>query len=333
MAVTQSVTDPIHVKDVFRSFGDVVAIDGVTMTVPQGALLGLIGPSGSGKTTLVRMLTGTLLPTSGEIRVLGEAPRAFRRATRERIGYVPQDFVLYPDLTASENVAFVASLFGIFWWQRRKRVRQVLELLGLWEVRDRLARDLSGGMRRRLEVACGLVHEPGVLFIDEPTAGVDPMLSREIWDEFRRLRETRTLLVTTQSVEEAELCDHVAVLHRGRVIALDTPEALRHGIWGGEVVEITTERPIDGEALRAVPGITRIRQTGPRKIVVVADDAGAATSLLVEAVRVQNSGVASIDPYQPSFSEVFAAIVERAEGERGERERIEGERAAAGKPA
>ena len=186
MTVTQPVTDPIHVKDVFRSFGDVVAIDGVTMTVPQGALLGLIGPSGSGKTTLVRMLTGTLLPTSGEIRVLGEDPRDFQRATRERIGFVPQDFVLYPDLTASENVAFIASLFGIGWWRRRKRVRQVLELLGLWDVRDRLARDLSGGMRRRLEVACGLVHEPGVLFIDEPTAGVDPMLSREIWDEIGR---------------------------------------------------------------------------------------------------------------------------------------------------
>jgi ABC-2 type transport system ATP-binding protein len=142
------------------------------------------------------------------------------------------------------------------------------------------------------------------------------MLSRQIWDEFRRLRESRTLLVTTQSVEEAELCDHVAVLHRGRVIALDTPEALRHGIWGGEVVEITTERPIDGEALRAVPGITRIRQTAPRKIVLVADDAGAATPRLVEAVRAQNSDVVTIDPYQASFSEVFAAIVERADNER-----------------
>lgn len=316
MSAPETQAEPIRVQDVFRSFGDVVAIDGVTMTVPHGALLGLVGPSGSGKTTLVRMLTGTLLPSSGEIRVLGEDPRAFRRATRERIGYVPQDFVLYPDLTASENVTFVASLFGMLWRRRRKRVRQVLELLGLWEARDRLARDLSGGMRRRLELACGLIHEPVVLFLDEPTAGVDPMLSREIWAEFRRLRESRTLLVTTQSVEEAELCDHVAVLHRGRVIALDTPEALRHGIWGGEIVELTTERPVDGEALRAVPGITRIRQTEPRKIVLVADDAGAVTPLLVEAVRVQNSGVVSIDPYQPSFSEVFAAIVERAEAER-----------------
>jgi ABC-2 type transport system ATP-binding protein len=307
--------EPIRVNEVSRSFRDVIAIDRVTMNVPQGALLGLIGPSGSGKTTLIRMLTGTLLPSSGEIRVLGERPHAFRRGTRERIGYVPQEFVLYPDLTASENVAFVASLFGIFWWRRRRRVRQVLELLGLWEVRDRLARDLSGGMRRRLEVACGLVHEPFVLFIDEPTAGVDPILARDIWEEFRRMRETRTLLVSTQSIEEAELCDHVAVLHRGRVIALDTPEGLRHGIWGGQVVEITTERPIDGEALRAVPGVSRIRQAGPRKIILVAEDAGAATPRLVEAIATQNSGVVAIDPYQASFSEVFAAIVERAEAE------------------
>jgi len=170
-------------------------------------------------------------------------------------------------------------------------------------------------MRRRLEVACGLVHEPSVLFIDEPTAGVDPLLARDIWNEFRRMRATRTMLVTTQSVAEAELCDHVAVLHRGRVIALDTPEALRHGIWGGEVIEVSTERPVDGEALRALPGITRIRQTGPRKIIVVADDAGAATPRLVEAIATQNSGVVAIDPYQASFSEVFAAIVERAEAE------------------
>jgi ABC-2 type transport system ATP-binding protein len=316
MTVTQSVTDPIDVKEVFRSFGDLAAIDGVTMTVPQGALLGLIGPSGSGKTTLIRMLTGTLMPTSGQIRVLGEAPHSFQRSTRERIGYVPQDFVLYPDLTASENVAFVASLFGMFWWRRRKRVRQVLELLDLWQVRDRLARDLSGGMRRRLELACGLVHEPAVLFIDEPTAGVDPLLSREIWEEFRRLRETCTLLVTTQSVEEAELCDHVAVLHRGRVIALDTPEALRHSVWGGEIVELITERPVDAQALSTVPGITWIRQTGPRTIVLVADDAGAASPRLVDAVRAQGSGIVSVDPYQPSFGEVFAAIVERSERER-----------------
>jgi ABC-2 type transport system ATP-binding protein len=307
--------EPIRVDDVSRSFGDVVAIDRVTMTVPHGALLGLIGPSGSGKTTLIRMLTGTLRPTSGEIRVLGQHPHSFLRTTRERIGYVPQDFVLYPDLTASENVAFIASLFGIFWWRRRRRVREVLELLGLWEVRNRRAKDLSGGMRRRLEVACGLVHEPSVLFIDEPTAGVDPLLARDIWNEFRRMRATRTMLVTTQSVAEAELCDHVAVLHRGRVIALDTPEALRHGIWGGEVIEVSTERPVDGEALRALPGITRIRQTGPRKIIVVADDAGAATPRLVEAIATQNSGVVAIDPYQASFSEVFAAIVERAEAE------------------
>lgn len=300
-------------SDVRRRFGQVVAVDGVSLTVPHGALLGLIGPSGSGKTTLIRMLTGTLLPSSGEIRVLGEKPHSFSRATREAIGYVPQDFVLYPDLTAGENVAFVASLFGLFWWKRRKRVREVLELLSLWDVRDRRARDLSGGMRRRLEVACGLVHQPTLMFVDEPTAGVDPLLSRQIWDEFRRLRESSTLLVTTQSVGEAELCDHVAVLHRGRILALDTPAGLRQGIWGGDLIEVTTERPVDAAAFSAVPGITEVRQTGARRVLVLADHAGAVTPRIVEAARAQGSGTASIDPYRPSFSEVLAALVERAE--------------------
>lgn len=313
--------------DVHRRFGEIVAVDGVSLTVPHGALLGLIGPSGSGKTTLIRMLTGTLLPSSGEIRVLGQAPHSFSRAARESIGYVPQDFVLYPDLTAAENVAFVASLFGLFWWKRRKRIREVLELLSLWEVRDRRAKDLSGGMRRRLEVACGLVHQPTLLFIDEPTAGVDPLLSRQMWDEFRRLRESHTLLVTTQSVEEAELCDHVAVLHRGRILALDTPDGLRQGIWGGDLIEITTERPVEADAFRSVPGISRVRQTGARRVLVVADSAGAATPRIVEAARAQGSGTASIDPYRPSFGEVLAALVERAE-EHAATERGAAERAA-----
>lgn len=327
MRQQQPDADPIRMTDVHRRFGQVVAVDGVSLTVPHGALLGLIGPSGSGKTTLIRMLTGTLLPSSGEIRVLGQAPRSFSRRTREMIGYVPQDFVLYPDLTAAENVAFVASLFGLFWWKRRKRVREVLELLSLWDVRDRRARDLSGGMRRRLEVACGLVHQPSLLFVDEPTAGVDPLLSRQIWDEFRRLRESHTLLVTTQSVEEAELCDHVAVLHRGRILALDTPDGLRQGIWGGDLIEITTERPVEGDAFRSVPGISRVRQTGARRVLVVADSAGAATPRIVEAARAQGSGTASIDPYRPSFSEVLAALVERAE-EAASAERTAGEHAA-----
>src|SRR5204862_201967 len=143
---------------------------------------------------------------------------------REKLGYMPQHFVLYDELTAYENVSFVAALFGLLWRKRKQRVKHMLTLLDLWDARNRRARQLSGGMQRRLELACAMVHDPVLLFVDEPTAGLDPMLREKIWDEFRRLREVgRTLVVTTQVVGEAAYCDTVAVLSHGRLIALEAP--------------------------------------------------------------------------------------------------------------
>ena len=167
--------DAVSIDNATKVFGDMVAVDHVSLRVAPGTILGIIGPSGAGKTTLVRMLTGALAPTEGEIRVLGEDPRKFRRRTRERIGYMPQTFALYPDLTTRENVDFVASLFGMLWWRRHRRTRRVLEFVDLWSVRGRRASALSGGMLRRLELASALVHEPAIAFLDEPTAGIDPM--------------------------------------------------------------------------------------------------------------------------------------------------------------
>ena len=151
----------VSVEDVTKRFGDFVAVDGVALAVPEGTILGLIGPSGAGKTTVVRMLTGAIAATSGTVRVLAEDPRRFRRRTREQIGYMPQLFSLYPDLTARENVDFVASLFGMLFRRRHQRTRAVLEVVDLWEARGRRAGNLSGGMQRRLELACALVHQPG----------------------------------------------------------------------------------------------------------------------------------------------------------------------------
>ncbi len=162
-----------------KRFGSLVALQDLTLTVPFGTTLGVIGPSGAGKTTTIRLMTGGIAPTAGQVRVLGENPRRFRRQTRERIGYMPQQFVLYPDLTAQENVGFVASLFGMLWRRRRDRVRAVLELVDLWDARGRRASELSGGMQRRLELACALVHDPALLFLDEPTAGIDPLLQKD----------------------------------------------------------------------------------------------------------------------------------------------------------
>jgi ABC-2 type transport system ATP-binding protein len=305
---------------VSRSFGDVQAVQDVSLEVQRGTILGVIGPSGSGKTTLVRMMTGVLEQTSGEIRVLGEDPRKFHRQTRETIGYMPQLFVLYPDLTVQENVSFVASLFGLLWRRRRRRVRQVLQFVELWDVRHRRAKDLSGGMQRRLELACALVHEPALMFVDEPTAGLDPVLRQTIWTEFRRLRDLgRTMVVTTQYVAEAEHCDEVAVLEQGQLIAREAPEDLRRDAMGGDVIEIETTRAIDASAVLAhVPGVIEVRQSSPRRLRVVAEEAGSATPRVLEAISDQGVEIASSTEYRPSFDEVFAELIARRRTEAGD---------------
>jgi ABC-2 type transport system ATP-binding protein len=307
----------VSMEGLTRRYDDVNAIDDVTLDVPRGTVLGVIGASGSGKTTLIRMLTGTLEPTQGTLTVLGQHPRKFSRSTREKIGYMPQHFVLYEDLTASENVSFVASLFGLLWPRRRRRVAEVLKLVDLWDARKRRARQLSGGMQRRLELACALVHEPLLLFVDEPTAGLDPMLRQTVWAEFRRLREAgRTLVVTTQNVGEAEYCDRVAVLAHGRLIALETPDDLRARAVGGEVIEIRTAQAFDGSRLESVPGVRSVRQDGPRHFLVVTDDAGEATPRVLQEISVAGIEVLSSSEYRPSFDEVFATLVEQAEAAR-----------------
>jgi len=321
-------------EHVSRRFKDFTAVNDVSLTVHEGAILGLIGPSGSGKTTIVRMLTGTLPSTEGTLRVLGEEPRHFRARTRERIGYMPQHFVLYPELTAKENVSFVASLFGMLWRRRRKRVQAVLELVGLWDVRDRQAGQLSGGMQRRLSLAAALVHEPVILFVDEPTAGLDPMLRQAVWAEFRRLRDAgKTLFVTTQYIGEAEYCDAVAVLEQGRLVALDSPDNLRRQAIGGEVIEVETSRVVDAAALRGLEGITRVQQPGPRKLLIYAEDAGGATPRVLEALSANGAEVVSSREYRPSFDEVFARLLGHDEGPEGlslSMDGLDGEREAVG---
>jgi ABC-2 type transport system ATP-binding protein len=297
-------------------YADLAAIDNVSLEVPRGTILGIIGPSGSGKTTLIRMLTGTLAPTDGQVSVLGEHPRKFKRRTREQLGYMPQNFVLYDELTARENVSFVGSLFGLLWPKRRRRVRQLLTWLGLWDVRDRRARQLSGGMQRRLELACAMVHDPVLLFVDEPTAGLDPMLRETVWTEFRRLRDAgRTLVVTTQIVGEAAYCDSVAVLSQGRLIALAPPDELRRMASGGDVIQIKTTLAFDGVLIEDLPGVREIRQTAPRDMLVITDDAATTTPRVVEAVQAAGGTVASSSEYRPTFDEVFSRLVSGAEAE------------------
>jgi ABC-2 type transport system ATP-binding protein len=298
--------------EVTKRFSGMAAVDELSLAVEAGSILGLIGPSGSGKTTTVRLLTGALLPTTGRVAVLGENPAKFKRQTRERIGYMPQLFTLYPDLSAYENVDFVASLFGLVFLHRRDRVRKVLELVDLWDVRRRRASQLSGGMQRRLELASALVHDPDLLFLDEPTAGLDPLLRGRVWTELGRLKEAgRTMLVTTQYVNEAENCDMVALIAEGRLIALANPHDLRRHSMGGDVVEVETGSAYDAEGLARLQFVRRVIQHGPRTFRVGVDDAGVATPDVVEAIGRDGVEVLSAREYRPSFDEVFATLVEQ----------------------
>lgn len=300
----------VGLDHVSRRFGDVVAVEDISLTVPEGAIVGVIGPSGAGKTTTIRLITGSLGPDSGVVQVLGEDPRHFRRRTRERIGYMPQLFVLYPDLTARENVDFMASLFGIPPWSRGRRVAEVLELVDLSEARDRRASALSGGMQRRLELACALVHRPSLLVLDEPTAGIDPLLRTHVWQEFDRLRQTGvTIIVTTQYVSEAEYCDAVALISEGNLIAFATPQDMRRQALGGEVIEVATTAPIDARSLPALEGVVSVRQLGPRQLLFVAANAGVATPQVNDAIERVGGTVEYSREYRPTFDEVFAALV------------------------
>jgi ABC-2 type transport system ATP-binding protein len=303
----------VSMRNVSRAFDKRTVVRGIDLTVFAGTILGVIGPSGAGKTTTIRMLTGALEPTSGQIEVLGQRPTSFRARIRERIGYMPQQFALYPDLTARENIDFVASLFGLLLYRRRRRVREVLKLVQLWDARDTRAGRLSGGMQRRLELASALVHDPTLLILDEPTAGIDPLLRVTIWEELHRLRDAgRTLLVTTQYVHEAEECDQVALIAHGRLIALAPPDELRRSATGGDVIEIETTGMFEGSTLEGVPGVIAIRQLEARRFRVIVDEAAKSLPAIVDAVGAAGGDVASAREVRQTFDEVFAVLVARA---------------------
>ncbi len=317
----QGVSNAVVIDAVSVRFPEQLAVDRISLTVQSGTILGLIGPSGAGKTTTIRLLTGALDPTSGSVTVLGENPRSFQRRTRQRIGYMPQALTLFPDLTCRENVDLAASLFGMLFRSRRRRTREALELVDLWDVRGRRASRLSGGMQRRLELACALVHDPSLLFLDEPTAGLDPLLRERVWQELHRLRrDGRTIVVTTQYLNEAESCDFVGLIAEGRLIAIATPDDLRRLAMGGDILDVETANLFDGESLNDLPSVRDVRQLGPRRLRITVDDVGAATPDVVAAVEQRGGEVASAREERPSFDEVFSRLVEREQA-RGREDR------------
>jgi len=300
---------------VSKKFDHTEAVADLSLDVAQGQIFGLIGPSGCGKTTTIRMMLGVLVPDDGEVRVMGSDPRHFSTRQREQIGYSPQGFFLYPTLTVKENLRFVAGLFGVGWLRRRRRIPEVLRLLELTDARNRLTRNLSGGMQRRLELACALVHDPTLLFVDEPTAGLDPVLRATIWEFLRHLRsEGTTVFVTTQLIEEIQHCDNVAIMNHGKLAALGSPDALRREAMQGEVVEVVVEN-VTQEGLtgvRGIDGVRAVRWTDDGDLRVMVDNASRATPAITQALSAAGADVSAVREYLPSFDEVFTRIVERS---------------------
>jgi len=305
----------IKTRDLMKSFSGEIAVNKINLEVPEGAILGFIGPSGSGKTTTVRLLMGLYVPDSGEISVLGVPPVKFKRRERERIGYLPQLFVLYPDLTVWENMNFAASLYGVPFF-RTKRLNELLELVELREDKHKLVRNISGGMQRRLSLAATLIHDPDLLFLDEPTAGIDPILRRKFWDYYKVLQtKGHTLFVTTQYVGEAAYCDFVGVMSEGRLLSVNTPEGLRREAYGGDIVKVGSTERIDynfRQEIQNLPELkSKILNATDYELQLLVDDAATATPYLVEYFRDRRKSINSIEAFYPSYDDVFVKLIEK----------------------
>lgn len=305
----------IKTRELTKAFGGEVAVNAIDLEVPEGSIFGFIGPSGSGKTTTVRLLMGLYVPDSGEVTVLGVRPDRFSRHDREQIGYLPQLFVLYPDLTVWENMNFAASLYGVSFW-RARRLNQLLELVELKDDRYKLVRNISGGMQRRLSLAATLVHNPSLLFLDEPTAGIDPILRRKFWDYFKELQSHgRTLFVTTQYVSEAAYCDFVGVMSDGRLLSVNTPDGLRREAYGGDIVRVGSSERIDyafRQEIQNLPELkSQILTATDYELQLLVDDAATATPYLVEYFSNSRKSINSIEAYYPSYDDVFVKLIEK----------------------
>ncbi|MBN1954368.1 MAG: ABC transporter ATP-binding protein [Anaerolineae bacterium] len=235
---------PVVVQNLTKRFGRFVAVDDVSFCINRGEVYGWLGPNGAGKTTTIRMLLGLLKPTSGAVQVLGYDPAREAKKMQEHVGYMSQLFTLYNDLTAHENIRFYGQAYGLSGARLRQREQEILEMAGLRGREHTLTAELSGGWKQRLALGCAIVHHPAVVFLDEPTAGVDPISRRQFWDLIYGMAgEGVTVLVTTHYMDEAELCQRVAFLSEGKLIALDTPAQLKATQMRGHVLEINCSDP------------------------------------------------------------------------------------------
>ena len=301
----------VRVENLERRFGDFTAVDRVSFAVPAGEIFGFLGPNGAGKSTTIRMLTGLLAPTGGSGWVAGFDIRTQGESIKEVIGYMSQRFSLYEDLTVDQNLDFYGGIYRIPQEKKAARKAWALQMAGLANRGRSLTRDLAGGWRQRLALGAAILHEPRILFLDEPTSGVDPISRRNFWDLIRSLaRRGVTVFVTTHYMDEAEYCDRLALIYRGRLIALGTPDQLKRDHMPDDVLEVAVDRPMDAlEIVRRLQGVREAALFGALLHVVVSDGAAAAPVVLgaLEAAKIR---VEQAETILPSLEDVFVSLIE-----------------------
>ena len=302
----------VLVEGLVKRYGDVVAVDGVSLTVAPGEMFGLIGPDGAGKTSTLRTVLGLLPPDGGRVTTCGLVPARQRRELSERIGYLPQRFSLYGDLSIDENIAFFARIHGVRGWRGRRD--ELLDLLRLTPFRDRLADRLSGGMKQKLALACTLIHTPALLVLDEPTTGVDPVSRRDFWRILSRLlRSGLTILLTTPYLDEAERCTRVALMDHGKLLVTEAPDRLRER-WRGVLVEVIASPKREArEVLARDPAVGDVQIFGERLHVTLPearkDDEEPAARDLAARLVAAGLRVDAARAVEPSLEDVFIAHV------------------------
>lgn len=298
----------IEITDLCKTFGSFKAVDNLTLTVKQGEIFGLLGPNGSGKTTTINMVSGLSLPTSGTVRVLGYDVRHEARKVRQILGSVPQETALYEELTAWANMDFHADLFGIPRKEKKERITRLLELVQLLDRKNSRVGTFSGGMKRRLALGRALLHDPQLIYLDEPTLGVDVQARRVIWDYILSLREQgKTILITTNYLEEAQaLCERLAIIDHGKLIAVDTPQHLKQ-TYGGSVIELETTQPVTAiNDIRALEGVKEVVQDRAHLKITTEGTSNVVPQIINIASR--EGDIRDISVREPNLDEIFLRL-------------------------
>lgn len=304
----------VEIDDLVKTFGKFIAVDHVSLAVEKGEIFGFLGPNGAGKSTTIRMLCGLLTPTSGRASVNGFDVARQPEEIRRTIGYMSQKFSLYDDLTVEENIDFFAGIYGVPREKRAERKQHVLEMANLVDRRKAMTRTLSGGWKQRLALGCAILHDPPVLFLDEPTSGVDPLARGAFWGLIHDLSETgHTIFVSTHYMDEAEFCHRLALMYRGKVIALGTPAELKAGMTEHSLLNLESSDPLD--TMRALEGLEGVRDVAVfgGGLHLTVDDVERTSARVRETLAGQGIEVRKLEGIAPSMEDVFVALIEAEE--------------------